>query len=173
MGNADLGVLTRHGSHCTLTYTRDLPHPPEKVWRAITEGDHLAAWFPHTIVGSWQPGEVLRFESEMGSFDGQVFTVEPLELLEFSWGEDRLRIELEPHGGGTRLTFIDSFDEVGKAARDAAGWHECLARLALDLDSVQLPGWNEGWRELNVRYQSALGPEASTIGPPPEWEPPA
>ena len=43
MGNADLGVLVRNGPSCTLTYTRHLAHPPEKVWRAVTESDHVVA----------------------------------------------------------------------------------------------------------------------------------
>jgi uncharacterized protein YndB with AHSA1/START domain len=171
MGNTDLGVLARNGTSCTLTYTRQLAHPPEKVWRAVTEPEHIVAWFPHAVVGDWRPGGPLRFESEMGSFDGEVVAVDPPTLLEFMWGEDRLRIELRAEGGGTLLTFTDTFDEVGKAARDGAGWHECLERLVVVLDDGPLPTWNEGWRELNARYQEALGPDASTIGPPPEWQP--
>ena len=35
-----------------LRFTRALAHPPEKVWRAITEPEHLAQWFPTTIEGT-------------------------------------------------------------------------------------------------------------------------
>jgi Activator of Hsp90 ATPase homolog 1-like protein len=35
----------------TLRFVRYLPHPPAKVWRALTEPEHLAAWFPTTIDG--------------------------------------------------------------------------------------------------------------------------
>jgi uncharacterized protein YndB with AHSA1/START domain len=171
LDHADLGTMTRDGTQCALTFTRDLAHPVEKVWRAVTEAEHTASWFPHTIIGEWKVGAPLQFSSEMGSFDGRVIAVEPPRLLEFTWGDDRLRIELQPTAGGTRLLFIDTFDEVGKGARDGAGWHECLDRLVLVVDGGQLPRWNEGWAALNARYQVSLGPEASTIGPPPDWEP--
>ncbi|PZG03110.1 SRPBCC domain-containing protein, partial [Nonomuraea aridisoli] len=43
-------TLTLHpDGRTTLRLQRRLPHPPEKVWRAITEPEHLAAWFPTTV----------------------------------------------------------------------------------------------------------------------------
>jgi hypothetical protein len=65
---------------------------------------------------------------------------------------------------------LDTFDEVGKAARDAAGWHECLDRLTDDLDKGELsfqPG--QRWAEVHPRYVEAFGPEASALGPPPGY----
>ena len=37
MNDADLGTLARNGDRWTLTFTRRLPHPLEKVWRAVTD----------------------------------------------------------------------------------------------------------------------------------------
>ena len=125
MDDADLGVLAQQGDRWTLTFTRRLPHPPERVWRAVTEPEHLAAWFPQRIVGERRPGTV--------------------------------------------LTLTDTFADLGKAARDAAGWHECLARLAASLAGTPLPGWGETWRQVHPRYVGRLGPEAATIGPPPGY----
>jgi DNA-binding transcriptional ArsR family regulator len=65
-----------------------------------------------------------------------------------------------------RLTLTDTFDDVGKAARDAAGWHECLDRLVSDLDGTAQPPKGERWRQIHPVYVAELGPEASTIGPP-------
>ena len=49
---------------------------------------------------------------------------EPPALLEFRWGNDEtLRFELQADGDGSLLTFVNTFDELGKGARDAAGWH--------------------------------------------------
>ena len=59
---------------------------------------------------------------------------------------------------------------MGKAARDAAGWHECLGRLVGDLDGTPPPAWGETWRQVHPVYVTGLGPDASTIGPPPGWE---
>ncbi len=38
-----------------VRFSRRLPHPPEKVWRALTEAEHLAAWFPTTVEGELRP----------------------------------------------------------------------------------------------------------------------
>ena len=44
---------------------------------------------------------------------------DPPEVMEFTWGTDRLRIELRADGAGTLLTLTDTFDELGKAAATA------------------------------------------------------
>jgi len=46
MDQTGLGTLARHGDRWTLTFTRRLAHPREKVWRAVTEPEHLAMWYP-------------------------------------------------------------------------------------------------------------------------------
>jgi hypothetical protein len=91
---------------------------------------------------------------------------DPPSVIEFTWGPDLLRIELQADGEGTLLTLTDTFDELGKAARDAAGWHECLNRLVGDLDGESLSGWGTNWHQLNKIYQERFGPEASVLGPP-------
>jgi hypothetical protein len=75
-----------------------------------------------------------------------------------------------PTATGTTLTLVDTFDEQGKAARDGAGWHVCLDRLAYSLAGDELP-WKpeDRWSEVNAAYVESLGPEASTLGPPQEW----
>jgi hypothetical protein len=92
---------------------------------------------------------------------------DPPSIMEFTWGTDLLRIELAADGPGTLLTLTDTFDDVGKAARDAAGWHECLDLLVSDLDGTAPPPQGQTWRQVHPVYVTALGPEASTIGPPP------
>jgi uncharacterized protein YndB with AHSA1/START domain len=162
-----LGTLTRHGDRYSLVFTRRLAHSREKVWRAVTEPEHLAAWFPQEIIGERRPGAPLHFvTSGGGSFVGQMLVFDPPEVMEFTWGTDLLRIELRQDGTGTLLMLTDTFDEVGKAARDAAGWHECLDRLVRDLDGTTQPAKGERWRQIHPVYVAELGPEASTIGPP-------
>src|SRR6516225_5200708 len=130
MNDRDLGTLAKAGDQWTLTFTRRLSHPPEKVWRAVTEPEHLAAWFPQEIVGDRRPGAHLRFVSSVGDgFSGEMLVFDPPSIMELTWGTDRLRIELQPDDNGTLLTLTDVFSDLGTAARDAAGWHECLDRL--------------------------------------------
>jgi uncharacterized protein YndB with AHSA1/START domain len=165
--NADLGTLTPDGDNWTITFTRRLKHPPERVWRAVTEPEHLAAWFPDKIEGEWRAGAPLRFVTQTGDgFDGEMVTFDPPSVIEMMWGTDRLRIELEPDGAGTVLTLSDTLTELGKAARDGAGWHECLDHLLDELDGRTPTPWGEGWKVINPQYQEKFGPDASTIGPP-------
>lgn len=167
----ELGILAQQGDLWTLTFTRHLPHPPDRVWQAITEPAGLSAWFPQNIVGERRAGANLRFESATGdSFEGTMQVYEPPSVMEFGWGGDTLRIELQPDGDGTILTLTDTFDEVGKAARDAAGWHECLDRLSAELAERNIPAWGVRWRVVHPRYVDRLGPAASEIGPPEGWE---
>ena len=167
--DARAGELTRAGARWQLRFARRLPHSPALVWRALTEAEHLAAWFPQRILGDWTPGATLRFVGAVGesvSFAGEVIACEPQSRLEFTWGGDVLRFELTPDGDGTVLVLLDTFDEQGKAARDAAGWHECLDLLELHLAGAQPFAWGERWREVHPAYVDRYGPAASTIGPP-------
>ncbi|MGH9281102.1 MAG: SRPBCC family protein [Acidimicrobiales bacterium] len=163
------GRLSASGDRWALTFTRRLPHSPEKVWRALTEPEHLAAWFPSGIEGERAAGAKLRFpfpQAEGPTEEGEMLAFEPPRLMELRWADDVLRFELRPDGEGTVLTLVDTFDELGKAARDAAGWHVCLDALVLHLagDGQSPPDW----KPLNDEYNERLGPEASTIGPP-DW----
>jgi uncharacterized protein YndB with AHSA1/START domain len=161
------GVVEPAGDRWRLRFTRRLKHAPDKVWRALTEPEHLQAWFPQKIVGEWAVGATLKFVSDNGDFEGKVLAYEPQSVLEFLWGTDTIRFEVAPDGDGSRLTVLDTFAELGKAARDAAGWHACLDLLEHELDGTK-PAWTVGdrWPTIHKRYVEQLGPEASTIGPP-------
>jgi uncharacterized protein YndB with AHSA1/START domain len=168
------GLLEQVGGRWSLRFVRTLRHPPEKVWRALTEPAQLAAWFPAAIEGERAAGAPLRFvftEGEGPPTEGELLTYDPPTLLELRWGEETLRFHLEPLGEGCRLTFVNTFDQLGKAARDGAGWHARLDVLTHHLDG-QTPPWspNERWAQVHPAYVQRFGPEAATIGPP---EPPA
>jgi uncharacterized protein YndB with AHSA1/START domain len=169
------GRLERVDDRWRLTFVRHLPHPADQVWRAITEQEHLEAWFPQRIVGEWTVGAPLRFEfpgGELPPFDGEVLACDAGSLLEFRWGTDTIRIEIAAAAEGCTLTLTDTIDELGKAARDAAGWHVCLDLLEHDLAN-RAPAWGQGerWRELHPGYVEDLGPSAATIGPPESMNP--
>ncbi len=164
------GDLEQAGQAWKLRFTRQLAHSPEKVWRAVTEPGHLDAWFPQRIVGEWVVGEPLKFEARQGehpAFDGEVLACEPPSLLEFRWGTDVIRFEIVPADGGCTFVLTDAFSELGKAARDAAGWHTCLDFLVEHV-AGSAPAWTsaERWREVHPGYVAKFGPEAATLGPP-------
>jgi uncharacterized protein YndB with AHSA1/START domain len=167
------GELERCGDRWQLRFTRELAHPAEKVWRAVTEPAHLDAWFPQRIVGEWRVGAPLKFESpdgEFAAFDGEVLACEPPSLLEFRWGPDVIRFEIVPKAEpatGCTFRLFDVFGELGKAARDAAGWHTCLDFLVHHLTGTAAP-WATGerWSEVHPGYVERFGPAAATMGPP-------
>lgn len=172
------GNLEQAGDRWRLRFVRELPHPPAKVWRALTEEQHLAAWFPTTIEGELRAGAPLQFRfrgEEAPPTTGSVIECDPPRVLEFIWGAtdedldqpERSRFELEPVGDGCRLTFTTTYDQVGKSSRDAAGWHVCFDLLEAHL-AGEPPAEHsaERWKPLNRRYTERFGPDSATIGPP-------
>jgi uncharacterized protein YndB with AHSA1/START domain len=167
------GTLSQVGDRWQLRFTRRLRHDAHVVWQALTETEHLKAWFPDRIAGDWVVGGTLAFTHDSAAipdFGGEVRVVDPPRVLEFTWGTDLLRFEIEPDDAGCTLTLLDTFDEQGKAARDAAGWHVCLDHLATDLAGASAPQAPAEWQHINADYVEAFGPEASTIGPPEGWD---
>ena len=160
-----------------LVFERRLAHAPEKVWRAVTEERHLEAWFPTTIEGERRAGAPLLFRfrgEEYPPAEGRMIAYEPPRLMELEWGmgeedverAERTRLEVRPDGAGCVLTLTTTYDQVGKSARDAAGWHVCLDRLEEELAGGAPPMEGDPWTPLNARYAERFPPEASTMGPP-------
>jgi uncharacterized protein YndB with AHSA1/START domain len=169
---ADYGTIEQvDDGRWRLRFARTLAHPQTKVWRAVTEPEQLARWFPTTIEGERASGAELRFSFPetvgLEPFDGEMLAYDPESLIEFSWGPDVVRIELRPVTDGTELILLDTLEERGKAARDGAGWHACLdaleAALAGDEDSRSQMNV---WADVHPHYVERFGPEAATVGPP-------
>jgi uncharacterized protein YndB with AHSA1/START domain len=164
------GTLTTVAGRPVLRFERRLKHPVEKVWKAITDPDELAHWFPQRVEGEFVTGGKLRFPfgeevvldgEVVPDFDGEVLEVDPPRVLAYTWGEDVLRFELIPEGDGCLLVFTDTVADRGKAARDGAGWHVCLEGLEARLDGSAPPA-EDRWKGLYKNYIASFGPEAST-----------
>jgi uncharacterized protein YndB with AHSA1/START domain len=170
----DLGELTQEHGRWQLRYVRWLKHPPETVWAAVTEPEHLRVWFPFDIEGERAAGAPLRFlfrENEAPDFEGEMVEFDPPRAMELKWeGDERVRIEVEAREDGTQLTLLNRFDELGKAARDGTGWHICLELLIDHLEGRDTD-WDTMERHLQVnpKYVEHLGPDAATVGVPEDW----
>ena len=157
---ADGTLELRDDEKYVLRFERRLAHAPEKVWRALTEAEQLRQWFPTDIEGERKRGAKVRFvfredapaaadmpellEHDPVDLDGEFTEFDPPRLLAYTWGDQYLRWELDPIDEGCRLVFTHTFEQGSgiphpggprkQAARDAAGWETCLARLGAILD---------------------------------------
>ena len=91
------GTLTDHGGTAVLVLERRYPHPPELVWRAVTEPAELAHWFPARVELRLEPGAPIRFRmADEGEDDphttGEVLEVDPPRRFAFRWDTDVLRM---------------------------------------------------------------------------------
>jgi len=153
------GKLSSVGDRYELRFTRTLAHPQSKVWAAITTAEGLRDWFPFDVNGSRETGAELTFsfrEGEADDFHGSMVEYTPESAMELAWDGETLRLELAPVSGGCALTLINTFAEIGIAARNAAGWHVCLDKLK---------GESTDWQDVHAEYVAEFGPEAATVGP--------
>jgi uncharacterized protein YndB with AHSA1/START domain len=169
-------VLQDNEGRAVLRFERVLSHPPERVWKALTETGELFGWHPTPLEFEPRIGGRVRYVSKEGPSpmpDGEVTEYEAQRVLGHTWGEDHLHWELLPHSRGCLLVLSHTFGDRFKAARDAAGWHLCLDALSAALDGVKTQagldsdGFPDGWRELNQAYERRfdIPPEKAT--PPP------
>jgi uncharacterized protein YndB with AHSA1/START domain len=146
---------------------RRLSDPPSVVWRALTEREQLEKWFPCDVIvdgGAWHVGASITFPFPPDVIDmtltGTVLEVDEPKVLSFTWGDETLRFELAPDGDGTRLVLIDEL-QANAAARNAAGWEECLDRLE-GIEPAE-GGWRPRFEHYAAEFEPTLGPQE---GPP-------
>ena len=99
----------------------------------------------------------------------EVKRAEAPKLLEYNWGDQDMRWELEPLGSGTKLTLWHNIDRR-YIAMGAAGWHICidvLDRFVAGVPIGRIVGPEamkfEGWQRLHAEYARLFGVE------PPAW----
>jgi uncharacterized protein YndB with AHSA1/START domain len=129
-------TLSTENGRTVLRMWRELRHPAEKVWRAITEPRHLAGWFPATVEFDLRlDGPVtFTFEEDPGApvdeqSTGVIRAYEPPRLLEYTWGAEVLRWELEPSADGCTLHLTATYDDRPGSASFSGGWTLCFDAL--------------------------------------------
>src|ERR1700680_609961 len=149
---------------------RDLRHPPEKVWQALTDPAHLREWAPFEADGSL--GTVgttvnLTWVGTPQVSETRVTRADAPKVLEYN----DIRWELEAFDGGTRLTLWHNIDRRF-ISWGAAGWHICFAvldRLLSGTPIGRVVGGEAmkfgGWQRLNAEYAKQFGIET------PNWLP--
>jgi uncharacterized protein YndB with AHSA1/START domain len=163
----NVGTLLTDGARPAVRLERQLADPPSIVWQALTDREQLRSWFPCDVVvagGRWQVGAAITFVFPPGVIDmtltGEVLAVDEPNTLAFTWGEEILRFELYANDAGTRLVLVDELP-AAFAARNAAGWDDCLDRLA-GLSPAS-DAWRAHFATYAAAFEPALGPQE---GPP-------
>ena len=157
-GPASGAQVRKDGEKWTLILVRELRHSPEKVWQALTDPAHLREWAPFEADGSLGTVGTTVKLTTVGAptpqvSETRVTRADAPRVLEYNWGGNDIRWELEAFGGGTRLTLWHDIDRRF-ISMGAAGWHICFDVLdhLLSGDSHRPHRW---WRGDEVRLASA------------------
>ena len=114
---------------------REIPHPPEKIWRALTQPHLIEEWL---MKNDFEPVVDHRFSlrGDWGSVDCQVLAVEPNKTLSYTWAayglESVVTWTLTPTRTGTHLRMEQSgFGPDQQKAYQGAkyGWQQFFASL--------------------------------------------
>ncbi|MDF2963703.1 MAG: activator of Hsp90 ATPase 1 family protein [Paenibacillus sp.] len=139
-------------------FERRLKHSVEKVWSSLTENDQLAKWFSELRVDELREGGIIKFDMQDGTFEElEIIELKMHSVLEYTWGEDRVRFELYPESGGCRLILIEKINKItDHTSKDLAGWHVCLEIISALLDGRMLESRENEWKKWYERYTQAI-----------------
>jgi uncharacterized protein YndB with AHSA1/START domain len=119
----------------SVVVERELPHPPEKIWRALTQPHLIEAWL---MKNDFKPVVDHRFKlsADWGAVDCQVLAVEPNKTLSYTWQayglESVVTWTVTPSSTGTHLRMEQSgFRPDQSQAYHGAkgGWSRFFAAL--------------------------------------------
>ncbi|MEO7867570.1 MAG: SRPBCC family protein [Candidatus Eisenbacteria bacterium] len=170
-GPAAGATVQKNGEEWTLVIVRELRHSTERVWQALTDPTELREWAPFdassslAILGSAGRLTTVGAQKPVVS-EVTVTRAEAPNVLEYNWGENIMRWELEATGEGTRLTLWHSIDQR-YIAMGAAGWHICLDVLDHLLGGTPLgrivagEAMKFGWPRLHEEYAAQFGVETT------------
>ena len=129
----------------SIVEERVMPHPPEKIWRALTQSTLIGHWL---MDNDFKPEVGHRFTLRSqpqpgwnGTMNCEVKTVEPLRRLVYTWGDGTetanglktvVTWTLSAEAGGTRVRMEQSgFRPEDENNRRGAvyGWQHFVAGL--------------------------------------------
>jgi uncharacterized protein YndB with AHSA1/START domain len=166
-GPASGARIEKDGEKWTLVVARDLRHPPQRVWQALTDPAQLREWAPFDADGPLAPAGAKAMLTTVGApkphvTETTVTRADAPKTLEFNWGQFDVRWQLEPAAGGTRLTMWINIDRR-YIAMGAAGWQMCLDVLERLLDGHPIgriagpDAMKFGWQQLHAEYARQFG----------------
>lgn len=125
----------------SLSFDIDVPHPPETVWRALTDPDLLAQWLLPVVDLDLTPGAAFTFMAEpQPGWDGVVqcrlLDIDPLRRLRYAWVvgdiDTVVTFTLAPTAEGTGLSIVQSgfrLDQKKNLGGARYGWAKMTEAL--------------------------------------------
>jgi uncharacterized protein YndB with AHSA1/START domain len=119
----------------SVVVEREIPFPPEKIWRALTQPHLIEEWL---MKNDFNPvvGQRFNLRADWGAVDCQVLVVEPNKTLSYTWAahglESVVTWTLTPTKTGTHLRMEQSgFRPDQQQAYQGAkyGWQRFVAAL--------------------------------------------
>ena len=172
-GPASGAEVRKDGEQRALVLVRDLRHSPERVWQALTDPAQLREWAPFDADRSLgEVGRPVKLTTVCAPTpqvsETTVTRADPPRVLEYKWGGFDMRWNLEPSGGGTRLTLWTNIDRR-YISMGAAGWQICFDVLDYLLGGTPIgrivgPEAMKfgGWQRLNAEYARQFGVDTPT-----------
>ncbi|HJQ98821.1 MAG TPA: SRPBCC domain-containing protein [Candidatus Polarisedimenticolaceae bacterium] len=126
----------------SLALDFDLPHPPEKVWRALTDPELLSEWLLPVLGFKLETGAAFTFKTQPypgwdGTVSCRLVEIEPLRKLSYRWDvpflETVVTFTLTPTASGTRLSLVQSGfkpDQKREFGGARYGWNMMGGKLA-------------------------------------------
>jgi uncharacterized protein YndB with AHSA1/START domain len=114
---------------------RDIPHAPERIWRALTQPHLIQEWL---MKNDFKPvvAHNFKFSADWGSVDCRVVTIEPHKTLSYTWDvyglESVVTWTLTPTATGTHLRMEQAgfrADQQQAYVGAKAGWPRFFANL--------------------------------------------
>jgi uncharacterized protein YndB with AHSA1/START domain len=114
---------------------REIAHPPEKIWRALTQPHFIEEWLMKT---DFEPVADRKFKltGDWGAVDCQILNIQPMTTLSYSWAANGLESvvtwTLTPTSKGTTLRmeqsgFRPDQEQFYQGAK--MGWANFFAKL--------------------------------------------
>lgn len=149
LAESDLGTVRRAGDTVEIVFQRHYARPIEKVWAALTVPERLNDWFAEAKVDRMEQGGVIELYFTGADYRSlaRIETYDPPRAIAWTWSEmdgskaSLVRFDLEPDGGGTRLTLTHTGLAVGEAKGVPAGWHAHLEAMLDACDGI-FTSWN-------------------------------
>jgi uncharacterized protein YndB with AHSA1/START domain len=143
-----LTETTPKGQTESLSFEVDLPHSPQKVWRALTDPELLAEWLLPVIDLKLEPGAEFTFKTQAyPGWDGIVncrfVEIEPQRKLSYEWTvpflDTVVTFTLAPTGTGTHLSIVQSgfkSDQKQEFGGARYGWKMMGEKLVQVLERI-------------------------------------